>query len=221
MSGIIKGKIKEVYEDGTALILAPINLYELTHREVKECYVDYIDSRPLSGKQRRLCYALINAISQWSGETQEGTKTALKLDFSVSHIESLGEKLFSLSNAPMSLVAEFQRYLVNFILENDVPLNFPLREYADDIRNYVYMCLIHKKCAVCGKRGELHHIDAIGMGNDRTETRHIGREAMSLCREHHKEIHDMGKQDFMSKYHFDGGIEIDKTIAKIYGLRSK
>ena len=216
---MLKGKIREVREDGTAVIIAPIDSYILTHRNVKECYIDYIDSRPLSDKQRRMCYALINAIAEWSGETQEGTKTALKLEFWQGHVETLADKIFSLANAPMSLVSAFQKYLVDFIISNDVPLKFPLLNYVDDVRDYTYQCLIHKKCAVCGKRADLHHIDAVGMGNDRTEVVHLGREVISLCREHHTEIHRVGRVEFMSKYHLDGGITADLTILKIYGLK--
>ena len=216
---MIKGKIIDINADGNAIIQAPIDTYIFTHRKVKEAYIDYIDSRPLSDKQRRMCYALINAIAEWSGETAEGTKTALKLDFWQNHVETLADKIFSLSNAPMSLVAEFQRYLVRFIIDNDIPLKFPLLDYVDDIRDYTYACLIHKKCVVCGKRADLHHIDAIGMGNDRNDVQHIGREVISLCREHLTEIHTIGKSKFMEKYHLDGGIEADKTILKIYGLK--
>ena len=216
---MIKGRILSVSEDGTAVIAAPIDTYILTHRKVKEAYIDYIDSRPLSDKQRRMCYALINAIAEWSGETTEGTKTALKLEFWQNHIDTLADKIFSLSNAPMSLVAEFQRYLVRFIIDNDVPLKFPLLDYVDDIKDYTYACLIHKKCVICGKRADLHHIDAIGMGNDRNDVQHIGREVMSLCREHHTEIHLLGKSEFMEKYHLDGGIIADKTICRIYGFK--
>ena len=216
---MIKGKIKEIYEDGTALIYAPIDLYQATHRNVKECYIDYIDSRPLSGEQRRMCYSLINAIAEWSGSTTEEIKEAFKLEFWAEKVDTLADKIFSLSNAPMSLIAAFQKFLIGFILSNDVPLKFSLLEYVDDTKDYVYQCLIHKKCAICGKRADLHHIDAIGMGNDRNEVQHLGREVMSLCRVHHAEIHALGKSEFLSHYHLDGGIEADKTILKIYRLK--
>lgn len=216
---MIKGKIKEVREDGTAVIVAPIDFYEWAHRNVKECYVDYIDSRPLSDKQRRMCYALIHAIAEWSGSSTEEIKEAFKLEFWSERIDTLADKIFSLANAPMSLIAEFQKFLIGFILSNDVPLKFSLLEYVDDTRDYVYQCLIHKKCAICGKKAELHHIDAVGMWNDRVEAQHLGREVMSLCRVHHGEYHTIGKSEFLSRYHLDGGIEADKTILKIYGLK--
>lgn len=216
---MIKGQIVDIREDGTALIRAPLDVGLYVHRKVKEVYVEPIDSRPLSDKQRRMCYAMIKAIADWSGSSSEDIKQAFKMEFWAEHVDTLADKIFSLSDAPMSLVAEFQRFLVRFIIENDVPLKFALREYADDIGHYTFMCLIHKKCAVCGKRAELHHIDAVGMGNDRTKAEHLGREVISLCREHHGEMHTLGKRGFCEKYHLDGGIIADKTILKIYGLK--
>jgi hypothetical protein len=119
----------------------------------------------------------------------------------------------------MSLVYQFQKYLIDFILTNNIPTEFPLREYCDDIEAYTYACIINKKCAVCNKLAELHHVDAVGMGNDRKEIINEGREVLSLCREHHTEIHTIGKQSFMEKYHLNGGITADKTILKIYGFK--
>lgn len=216
---MLKGKIIDLKEDGTAIIACKVDIGKFIHRQIKEAYIDLIDSRPLSDKQRRMCYALINAIAEWSGSSQESVKQAFKMEFWAGRIDTLADKIFSLANAPMSLVAEFQKFLIDFIIENDVPLKFPLRDYVDDIEHYTYMCLVHKKCAVCGKRADLHHIDAIGMGNDRNEVQHLGREVLSLCREHHTEIHAIGKADFMAKYHLNGGITADRTILKIYGLR--
>lgn len=216
---MLKGKIVDLREDGTAVIEAVVPIQQVVHRKVKEVYIDLIDSRSLSDKQRRMCYALIHSIVEWSGSSTEDIKQAFKLEFWACKVDTLADKIFSLSNAPMSLVAEFQRFLIDFIISNDVPLKFPLIDYVDDIEHYTYMCVIHKKCAVCGKRADLHHIDAIGMGNDRNEVQHLGREVISLCREHHEECHAIGRADFMAKYHLNGGVTADRTILKIYGLK--
>lgn len=218
---MLKGKIVDVKEDGTVLISATIDTYKLVHQKISECYIDFIDSRTLSDKQRKMCYALQNAIAEWSGSSPEDIKQAFKMEFWAERVETLADKIFSLSNAPMSLIAEYQKFLIQFIISNDVPVKRPLLEYVDDIEHYVYMCLIHKKCCICGKRAELHHVDQIGIGNNRNEVEHEGRECLPLCREHHTEYHSIGKQTFFEKYHFDKGIKIDKTIIKIYGLRSK
>ena len=216
---MLKGKITSINEDGTATIKAQLPLGQALHRDVKEVYIDMIDSRPLSDRQRKMCYAMIHAIAEHVGITDEEVKEIFKLDFWAERVDTLADKIFSLSNAPMSLVAEFQRFLVAFILTHDVPTKRPLREYVDDIEAYTYFCLVRRKCAVCGRRADGHHIDAIGMGNNRDEVQHEGREVMSLCREHHTEIHTIGYQAFMQKYHLNGGVPADKTIMKIYGWR--
>lgn len=216
---MIKGKITAMSEDGTATITAVVPLGQVVHRQVKEVYVDLIDSRPLSDKQRKMCYALIKAIADYAGGDPEEVKQTFKLDFWAERAETLQDKIFSLSNAPMSMVAEFQRFLVAFILTHDIPTKRPLREYVDDIEAYTYLCLVRRKCAVCGRYADLHHIDAIGIGNDRTEVQHEGREVMSLCRAHHQELHAIGYTDFMNTYHLNGGVPCDRTIMKVYGLR--
>ena len=95
------------------------------------------------------------------------------------------------------------------------------RLYVDDIQDYVYSCLVNKKCAVCGKPADLHHIDHVGTGRDRDEIIHEGMEAMPLCREHYTEAHTIGQKTFEDKYHFDGGIILDKTLCRIYGLKAR
>lgn len=215
---MVKGEIFEILEDGTVVIHARFPINELVHKQVREVYVEAIDARPLSDKQRRACYALIGAIADWSGSSVDEVKEAFKLEFWAERVDTLADKIFSLSDAPMSLICEFQRFLVDFILREDVPLSFSLRDYADDIMDYTYMCLLNKKCTVCGRRGELHHLNAVGMGNDRQRISHIGRLAMCLCRIHHDEIHAAGEKDFMEKYHLNGGVPIDRAIARKYGL---
>ena len=78
---MLKGKIIDVREDGTAVIEAPIDIGQFIHRKVKEVYIDPIDSRPLSDRQRRMCYALIKAIADWSGSDAEEIKEALSGNF--------------------------------------------------------------------------------------------------------------------------------------------
>lgn len=219
----VKGRIVG-YDDkkGELLIRAPYDDYiTMTHREFKTCLVQPLDSRPLSDKQRKMCYALMREISEWSGEDMEMAKASLKIRFLAENIEYMGDKIFSLASAPMSLVCAFQRYLVRFIIQWDIPCSFSLLEYVDDIGDYVYSCLINKKCVVCGKHADLHHVDRVGMGRDRTDIIHEGMEALPLCREHHTEAHTMSDKEFFDKYHIDAGIVLDKTLCRIYGLKTR
>lgn len=227
---------------GEAILRAPANFVKMCQQEQREAWVEYIDNRPLSDKQRRSCYAMIREIANYMGETnmaaqditekafqsalkrnrQEATKEWAKLRFWCDELQETADTLFSLSNAPMSIVAAFQSWLARFIVREDIPTNFPMLEYVDDIDDYVYACLISKKCPICGKKADLHHWDALGMGRDRTEIIHEGLEVIPLCREHHMEVHTTGKADFVKKYHLnDHGIPADRTICKLYKLNTK
>lgn len=220
----IRGKITNFDERrGVVTIEVPYdNFPRMCRREYKEVEVTFIDSRPLSDKQRRSCYAMIREIADWSGDTTEATKEVLKLDFWCGELLEVADSMFSLSNAPMSIVAAFQSWLARFIVRNEIPTKVPMLEYVDDVNDYVYACLINKKCPICGAKADLHHYESIGMGRNRDTIIHEGMEVLPLCREHHTEVHTIGRDTFMEKYHLGKhGIVADKTICKIYGLNTK
>ncbi len=218
----IKGRIVDVDEHGVLTIKATYpDWYILTKRQYNECLIQMIDGRPLSNKQRRACYALIREISEYTGMGLDPTKEYMKLKFLSEDLQETADKIFSLSNAPMSLVCAFQRFLVRFILDWDIPCRFPLLEFVDDVGDYLYSCLLNKKCCICGQPADLHHVDHVGAGRDREEIIHEGMEALPACRVHHTIAHAIGEKAFMEKYHIPHGIILDKTLCKIYGLKAK
>lgn len=192
----------------------------MAKREYKECLVQMVDSRHLSDKQRRACYALIREIADYTGMGTEESKQWMKLKFLSEDFDGMAEKIFSLANASMSLVCQFQSFLIDFILSWDIPTNVPLISLVDDVEHYVYSCLVHKKCCVCGKPAYLHHVDRVGAGNDRKTINHIGLRAEPLCFEHHTECHTKPQEEFDAHYHLKP-VKIDKVIAKVYGLNTK
>lgn len=192
--------------------------FTLCKREYKTCLVQLVDSRPLSDKQRKACYALLREISNYTGMGTDPTKEWMKLKFISEDLSETADKIFSLSNAPMSLVCAFQRFLVRFILDWDIPCSFPLLNFVDDVQDYIYACLIAKKCCITGKSAQLHHIDRVGMGRDRDDILHEGMEALPLSSELHREAHTMSDQEFFDKYHLMGGIILDKTLCRIWKL---
>lgn len=219
----VKGRIVGYDEKrGELLIRAPYDdIFTMCKREYKQCLVQPIDSRPLSDKQRRACYALLREISDYTGQDVHSTKEYLKIRFLADDFGETADKIFSLSNAPMSLVCAYQRYLIRFILDYDIPCRFPLLDFVDDVADYIYSCIVNKKCCVCGRRADLHHSDHVGMGRDRNEIIHEGMAALPLCREHHTECHTIGQKSFEDKYHLIHGIELDKTICRLYGLKRR
>jgi hypothetical protein len=220
------GRIIDIDSGGTATIKAVLpNLYHALDRRYNEVEIILPDGRRISPEQRRKCYALIGEIAEFiegfrTSETIEDTKQVMKWDFILKRMESQERQLFSLSSCDMSTAREFITYLIEFIVKNDIPTKVPLIEQCEDISKYVYACMVNKRCCICGKPADLHHVNAIGMGNDRDEVIHIGREALPLCRVHHTELHSIGNSSFMAKYHIEPA-KIDEKIAKIYKLNKR
>ena len=220
---IAKGRIVGYDERrGELLIRAPYGDWPtMVKREYKECMVQLVDSRPLSDKQRRSCYALLREIADYTGQGIDPTKEWMKIKFMAEDLEQTADRIFSLSNAPMSLVCAFQRFIVRFILDWDIPCSFSLLDMVDDVQDYIYSCLMNKKCCICGQHTDLHHVERVGMGRNRDEIIHEGMEVLPLCREHHTEAHTMPDEEFFAKYHLPGGIQLDKTLCRIYKLKSR
>jgi predicted Fe-S protein YdhL (DUF1289 family) len=181
------------------------------------------DRRTISPEQQRKAWAILVEICVWAGyhpREKEDVNAHLKQRFLLQQVEEYQRQAFSLSDCSMTRAREYIDFLIEFCLMNDVPTRFSLAEYAEDVQKYVYACLIHKKCAVCGKKADLHHVSAIGAGYNRNEKPQIGNLVLPLCREHHMEYHNIGHSEFMDKYHFEP-VCLDERLAKVYGLSRK
>ena len=82
-SETVKGRIVGYDEKRQELLIrAPYDdVFTLTKREFKTCLVQPIDSRPLSDKQRKACYALLREIGDFTGMGTDPTKEYMKLKF--------------------------------------------------------------------------------------------------------------------------------------------
>lgn len=89
---------------------------------------------------------------------------------------------------------------------------------TDDIYRYLYLCLAHRKCAICNDHADVHHVDRIGMGRDRERIVHEGLLAVALCRKHHNAAH-LGESELFEKYHIHG-IALDKYLCQRLSLRA-
>lgn len=218
---IVRGKIVEWREDGTVIICATLpNLDKAIRRQYGEVQVGLDDGRRISPEQRRKCYALIKEIADWMGDFPESVKNFFKMNFIMERLQTMERKMFSLSNVDMTTAREFISFLIDFIIEHGVPCSIPLWQLQDDSGAYVYKCLMKKVCCVCGEPAQLHHCDGsrIGMGGNRNEVSHIGRECLPLCAEHHALIHMHPEKWFLETHHLLP-VKIDADIAKKYHLK--
>ncbi|MBR5544892.1 MAG: hypothetical protein IKU66_05400 [Clostridia bacterium] len=208
---------KIVGYDGETLQVKPLVYIdrELMQKNVGEIEIRLTDGREISAEQRKKIFALIRDISSWCGDEPEYIRQFTEFEYRLQN----GLEPFSLSDCDMSTAREYINYLIDFCFRHSVPTRDTLLNRTDDINKYLYSCLAHRRCAVCNDKADVHHIDAIGMGRDRTEIIHKGMDAIALCRRHHQEAHTRGKIFF--EYHHIYGIKLDEHLCKILNLRSK
>lgn len=183
-----------------------------------EVRVIWQDSRSITNEQRRKAWALMTEIAVYQGQGKDDVYREQAASFSLKNLETMQGQLFHLSTATVSEARAFITLLIEIIIEYGIPTKEPLYGLCDDLERYTYACLMNKKCAVCGKKTELHHVDHVGMGYNRNEICHIGMRCLPLCREHHMEAHQIGQTAFDSKYHLEP-VAIDEQIGKKYRLK--
>lgn len=172
------------------------------------------DGRSISSKQRKLLYALFKDISIYTGYEVEELKELLKIDFMVDK----DRDYFSLSNVEMEVATEFIEYILEFMFQWDVPFNKKIVPLAREINNFLYLCLVHRKCAVCGCHADIHHHEnLVGMGMDRAKHNHEDSKYIALCRAHHNECHNLGHKTFENKYKLTA-IKLNERAIKELGI---
>lgn len=199
------GKITAVRNNGSSVdivvrVKSASMAAEIMSKRITDVTLQLADGRILSPDQRRKIYATLKDISWYTGYSPEETKEIMKY----VHIEMTGSDYFSLSDCSMDMARRFINTLTDFCLEHGVITSETLSDRTDDITTYLYQCMKHKKCAICGKSGEIHHWDAIGMGNNRKHYDDAGNRKICLCRMHHTIAHQKGVKDFQRDYHVYG-----------------
>ena len=199
------------------LLLAPDSdiSFEIAKKHIGSVEIRLNDGRTISNDQRKKVFAIIRDIAIWSGHDPEYLRSFLTWDYCMRS----GQEYFSLSNVDMTTAKNFITYLIDFCFYNNVPTKDTLLNQTDDIGKYLYMCLEHRKCAICNKPAEVHHVDRIGIGRDREKVVHVGLRAIALCREHHNEAHIREKELFEENYIY--GIKLDEYLCRCLSLNTK
>ena len=234
----IKGLIQS-YDGEFLTIVAPFNKsYLLDKKDITDCEIRLNDGRMISNSQRRKIFALVNDIGNYISSISNNRdyteilrqmkllyvydKTdneAIRRKLMLNYCELCDRDIFSLSDVDMTTAKDFISYLIELCINNDIPTNDSLLYIAEDINRYIYLCCGKRRCAVCGKKADIHHIDTVGRGNNRKTIHHLGKEVLPLCRLHHTEYHKIGRSDFEEKYHIHSSIKLDEYLCKVLNLR--
>ena len=214
MAEILTGTILNVGPDGVTVRVPYGDWERLTDRHYNTVRVEFPDARQRTADQLKKAWAIMADMAVYTGGDKEtDVYRPLAADFANRVQKTLQKELFHLSTASVTEARDFISFLLDTCLEMEIPLSQPAADLTDDIQHYVYSCTVNRKCAVCGKRADLHHVDAVGMGRNRQEITHTGMRALPLCREHHQEAHTIGNAPFMARYHLEP-ITIDEKIAE-------
>ena len=194
---ILEG-VKEDRTGTTLLVKIPDKRISesLVRKRVRSAELRLDDGRTITADQRKKAYATIRDIADYTGYLPEEQKEWLKY----LHISKTGCWYFSLSDCSVDTAREFINTILEYAIENGVQLTEQAINRTDDIGRFLYYCIKHKRCCICGQDGEIHHVDAIGMGNDRKHYDDSKHRKMCLCRKHHTIAHQRGIESFEKMY---------------------
>lgn len=156
------------------------------------------DPRGFTPQQRRFVFALMQDIYIYTGEPLESLKDVFYWQF-----RYFTGKNISLSNESENTVDEvstLSELILDFIFENNIPFREGYEIPPQNEQYFFYKCLMTRTCCNCGRKpADIHHVDAVGMGNNRKKINNSGRRFMALCRVCHTKIHTEGLTEFTNK----------------------
>lgn len=150
--------------------------------------IKFWDSRRISEEQRKMIFATCKDIADYIGDPRE----LVRYDMISSYAEAAGIEFFSLSDCSLETARELINYIMDYVMEHDIPLTGQGVDRTDDINRYLYMTIKHSKCCVCGKQGVVYNL---------TDSNKI-----SLCNLHYDEAKAKG-------------LKVFEKVYKVYGIK--
>lgn len=189
--------LQQGQKDIKLILTVPEKMAKLIlQRRVRQVEVGVDDGRFISVLQRKKIYAMLRDIAEYTGYTDEAMKEVMKYE----HMMRTGCEYFSLSDCSMTDAREFLNTLIEYALKEGVIMTESGLQRTDDIDTYLIQCIRYRKCCICGRPADIHHVDAVGMGQDRRQYDDCHSHIMALCRQHHTISHQRGQQAFMDTY---------------------
>src|SRR5699024_2968236 len=168
------------------------------------------DPFKITDKQRRKIFALVNDIEAHTGMPRDYMREMFA-DY-VKVLEGYEERL-SLASCSKQQASEIIDVIILWTFEHAIPLNYKTSDLLKEDKSFLYMTVIKRKCAICGKHAELAHRYAIGRGRNRNKMDHYGNQVLGLCSSHHREQHQIGIDSFNKKYHLENSwVDVNSKI---------
>ena len=216
MQRIIKYKLDD---DGTySAVITGISLGNDETQLLDEGYsiavdVQVYDPYKITDKQRRKIFALVNDIEAHTGQPRDYWRE-LFADY-VRTLEGYEERL-SLASCSKQQASEIIEVIIMWVFQENIPLNYKTSDLMKEDKAFLYMTVLKRKCAICGKHAELAHRYAVGRGRNRNKMDHYGNQVLGLCSSHHREQHQIGIDSFNKKYHLENSwVDVNTKINKM------
>ena len=216
MQRIIKYKLED---DGTySAVITGISLGNDETQLLDEGYsiavdVQVYDPYKITDKQRRKIFALVNDIEAHTGQPRDYLREMFA-DY-VRTLEGYEERL-SLASCSKQQASEIIEVIIMWVFQQNIPLNYKTSDLMKEDKAFLYMTVLKRKCAICGKHAELAHRYAIGRGRNRKKMDHYGNQVLGLCSSHHREQHQIGIDSFNKKYHLENSwVDVNTKINKM------
>ena len=213
MQRIIKYKLDD---DGTySAVITGISLGNDETQLLDEGYsiavdVKVYDPYKITDKQRRKIFALVNDIEAHTGSPSEYMRGMF-----IHYLQALHgtEKRISMASCSKREASDLIDVIILWTFEHAIPLNYKTSDLLKEDKSFLYMTVLKRKCAICGKHAELAHRYAIGRGRNRNKMDHYGNKVLGLCSSHHREQHKIGIDSFNKKYHLENSwVDVNEKI---------
>lgn len=225
MGTVLHGDIIAVDGRGITAFAEYSDIQNLVDKKIQECEIILTDGRQLTPKQRNTIFALVKDITEYVSDSRKHTEvdemlTTLQLQYVLDLVDREDIRywltyrycqikkidLFSLGQRSKDTIDEttargFIGWLIDLCIAFDIPCSESLLNRCEDQQRYLYTCVIHRTCCICGKPAEIHEYDFVGMGRNRETIHHLGQRVQPLCRKHHNEVGNLGQKAFDKKYH--------------------
>ncbi|MEJ7454120.1 MULTISPECIES: putative HNHc nuclease [Staphylococcus] len=176
--------------------------------------VKVIDPFSITGKQRRLIFALCNDIEDYTGQPRDYMRYLFQ-DFVTFYYGY--DKRVSLSNCTREQAGQVIDVIIEWVFKNRIPIKYKTSDLMKDNKAFLYWATVTRHCVICGtEHADLAHYEAVGRGMNRNKMNHYDKHVLALCRQHHNEQHAIGVKSFDDKYHLHNSwIKVDERLNKM------
>jgi len=161
----------------------------------------------INHNQRKLIFALINDLAEFTGYVKSKGKSSamLRQQLNKIYFDTYDQEISLKDGCPIEDYNLFKDMILEYAFELGCQFKQNPIGYYEDTERYLIMCIKHRVCCLTGKpNADIHHTVALGKGVNRDEVDHSKYPRMSLCREKHQEAHQHGQEYFDKKYHVHG-----------------